>query len=272
MTESRRIGGEFVRRPLHFIWILDCSNSMNSGNKIESLDHAIREAIPAMREAAQTNVETQILVRAVRFSTGAEWHIANPTPIEQLKWSKLTAQGETDLGKALTLVAEELKVPPMDPRSKRPVLVLVSDGYPTDEWTNGLNYLISQPWGERSIRIAIAIGRDADYDVLQRFIGNNEMRPLQANNASALALQIASVSSSVCFKTPQIIQEEMSDQWMPNTNYALGDEITDPNGNIQRVTTAGTSGSSEPKWKLASEGQTKDGTITWRNTGSSVMW
>src|SRR5262245_6050988 len=119
MPESRRIGGEFVRRPLHFIWILDCSNSMNTGNKIGSLNFAITEAIPAMKEASDTNVETQILVRAVRFSTGATWHISQPTPIEELKWTDLTAEGETQLGSALKLVAEELKVPPMDPRSKR---------------------------------------------------------------------------------------------------------------------------------------------------------
>ena len=32
------------------------------------------------------------------------------------------------------------------------------------------------------MRIAIAIGEDADTEVLQKFIGHPELKPLQANN------------------------------------------------------------------------------------------
>ena len=48
------LGGSMSGRPLHFIWIADCSGSM-SGDKIQSLNTAIREAIPEMRKVALAN-------------------------------------------------------------------------------------------------------------------------------------------------------------------------------------------------------------------------
>jgi uncharacterized protein YegL len=47
------------------------------------------------------------------------------------------------------------------------------------------------------VRIAIAIGQDADYEVLQKFIGHVEIKPLQANNPEALVNYIKWVSTAV---------------------------------------------------------------------------
>jgi uncharacterized protein YegL len=47
------------------------------------------------------------------------------------------------------------------------------------------------------VRIAIAIGDDADKATLQRFIGHPELEPLQANNAESLVRYIKWVSTAV---------------------------------------------------------------------------
>jgi uncharacterized protein YegL len=192
---AKRPGGQLAKRPLHFIWILDCSGSMSVGGKIQALNQAIREAIPHMQGAARQNPEAETLVRAVKFSSGAQWHIATPTPVSEFKWVDLTADGETSLGAALSMVAEELRIPPMPSRALLPVLVLVSDGQPTDDFATGLKRLMAEEWGKRAVRTAIAIGQDADYRVLQRFIGNDERKPLAANNLEALVDQIRWVST-----------------------------------------------------------------------------
>ena len=70
-------GGKMAARPLHFFWIADCSGSM-AGDKIQSLNTAIRNAIPEMKSVAQSNPHAQVLVRAVKFSSGAQWHIHQP--------------------------------------------------------------------------------------------------------------------------------------------------------------------------------------------------
>ena len=191
-----RPGGELATRPLHFVWIVDCSGSMG-GDKIKSLNFAIAEALPAMRKVADENPNANILVRAVKFSDGAQWHVAQPTPIENFRWMDLSADGVTDLGKALKLVAEQLKMPPMEERALPPVLVLLSDGQPTDDFSSGLKELMSQPWGQKSVRIAIAIGGDAHLDILQKFIGNPEIKPLQANNSESLVKYIQWASTVV---------------------------------------------------------------------------
>ena len=197
LTLVRRPGGQLSTRPLHFIWICDCSGSMAISGKIQTLNRAIREAIPHMQEAAIDNPFAQVFVRAVRFSDGAQWHVAQATPVENFQWSDLHAEGLTDMGKALALVAEQLKMPPMTDRALPPVLVLISDGQPTDDFATGFQALMNQPWGKKAARIAIAIGHDVDYEVLQKFIGCSEMKPLQANQPEDLIRQIKWVSTVV---------------------------------------------------------------------------
>ena len=193
---SRRPGGELATRPLHFIWVCDCSGSM-SGSKIQQLNHAIRESIPHMQVVADENPNADVLVRALRFSHGAQWHIAPAERVADFKWVDLKADGETDMGRALSMVADQLKMPPMAERALPPVLVLVSDGQPTDDFNAGLKALMDQPWGRKAVRIAIGIGDDADMDVLQKFIGNPEIKPLKADNAETLVRYIKWASTAV---------------------------------------------------------------------------
>ena len=193
---AKRPGGELATRPLHFIWIADASGSM-AGDKIHSLNFAIRDAIPHMQKVADENPNAQVLVRALAFSSGAQWTISQPTPIADFKWTDVKAGGVTDMGKALAMVAEQLHIPPMTERALPPVLVLISDGQPTDDFQTGLRALMDQAWGKKAVRISIAIGDDADKDVLKEFIGNAEMEPLQANNPEALVNYIKWVSTAV---------------------------------------------------------------------------
>jgi uncharacterized protein YegL len=170
---------------------------MEQDGKIQALNTAVREAIPHMRKVAEDNPNAQVLVRAVKFSNGAQWHISQPTPVADFAWTDLTAEGETDMGKALELVAEQLKMPPMSERALPPVLVLISDGQPTDDFESGLRALMNEPWGKKAVRKAISIGRDADPEVLQRFIGNPELKPLAANSPEALVKHIKWASTAV---------------------------------------------------------------------------
>ena len=154
----KRPGGPLAARALHFFWIADCSGSLSADGKIQSLNNAAREALPNMRRVAG---------------------------------------GVTDLGAALSMVAKELHVPPMTSRALPPVLVLVSDGQPIDNFEQGLAELLAEPWGQRAVRIAIAIGRDTDYEVLERFIGNPKINPLTANHPDELVRYINWASTAV---------------------------------------------------------------------------
>jgi uncharacterized protein YegL len=170
---------------------------MRIDGKIQALNNAIREAIPEMRRVADENPNAQVLVRVIKFSNGAQWHLGQPTPVEDFKWTDLPADGLTDMGKALELIGEQLKIPPMASRALPPVLVLISDGEPSDDFNAGLKSLLSQQWGKRAVRIAIAIGDDANHEPLKAFIANPELPVLQANNAETLVRYIKWASTAV---------------------------------------------------------------------------
>ena len=208
---NKRPGGRIAARPLHLIWLLDCSGSMKSDGKIEALNTAVREAIPHIRATARQNPEAELLLRAVAFSDGAYWHVQEPTPPEAFRWTDLTAEGHTDLGKALHLVAEHMSVPPMPKVALPPALILVSDGQPTDDFGAGLNALLETQWGRKAIRMAIAIGQDASNSTLQRFIGNDEFRPLQADNPQAVVEYLRFASTAAIDSASRLVKRREPD-------------------------------------------------------------
>ena len=71
--------GSVTRSKLHFFWLADCSGSMNANGKMQALNNAIHECIPATREANKSNAFADMMVRAIRFSTGAQWHLPTRT-------------------------------------------------------------------------------------------------------------------------------------------------------------------------------------------------
>lgn len=190
-------GGPLASRPLHFILMLDCSGSMAHGGKIQALNQAIKEAVPHMRDAAAGNPEAQLLVRAIKFSSGAQWHISQPQPVDNFTWSDISADGVTDMGKALCMVAEQLSLATMPKRALPPVLLLITDGQPTDDFNGGLKKLMAEPWGKKAVRLGIAIGEDAEHDVLEKFIANPEIPVLQAGNPESLVKLIRWASTVV---------------------------------------------------------------------------
>ncbi len=191
--------GSVSRSNLHFFWIADCSGSMRAQGKIEALNNAIHECIPSTREANTHNAFADMMVRAIRFSSGAQWHVGNPTPVETFTWQDLEAAGVTDLGAAIKLLSTELTPEKMGRRALPPVIVLLSDGSPTDQWEQALEEFNATGWGRpgRTVRVAVAIGRDANKEVLSQFTGNTET-VFQANNAQRLAdlIKWASVTLS----------------------------------------------------------------------------
>jgi uncharacterized protein YegL len=231
---KKRPGGELASRPLHFIWICDTSGSMSVDGKIQGLNFAIHEAIPHMRRVADENPNADVLVRVLRFSSGAQWQVSQPTPVKDFEWVDLEAEGVTDMGQALSMLAQQLRIPPMTERALPPVLVLVSDGQPTDDFDGGLEELMSEPWGMKAVRVAIAIGEDADNEVLQKFIGHVEIKPLQANNPESLVKHIKWVSTAVlksasspASQSPEAAQQGINVPIpsVPDTGPATADDV-----------------------------------------------
>ena len=214
MADKLKIpGGALATRPLHFFWMVDCSSSM-SGDKIGAVNHAIQECIEPMREEAAGNPNAQLYIRTLKFASGASWVTAEPVPIEDFAWEDVEANGITDLGKAFELLAGQLSMPPMPARALPPVIVLLTDGYPTDDWKRPLEKLLKMPWGKKAVKVAIAIGKDADRSVLEAFTGNPEA-VLDAGNPEILTHFIkwaSTVASAVSNPTSNPTEESAEPQ------------------------------------------------------------
>lgn len=197
------------KRKRHFIFVVDASGSM-IGNRIASLNYAIRASIPVMQDAAHSNPEIDIYVQALSFSDIAKWITPKPIPLHDFTWKDIDAGGESNLGAGLRALSEHLALPIMKDRQVPPVIVLLSDGLPTDDVDDGLDKLLASELGSKATRLAIAIGNDANLDVLKHFIANPKLKPLRANNAEALANTIQ-WATSVPLRSSEGSSKELSD-------------------------------------------------------------
>ena len=199
------------RRDLHFFFLCDCSGSMAALGKMQSLNQSIKQSLPNMVKVAKENPEAQLLVRVIHFGDEAGWHQEQPTKVDDFEWIDLKPGGLTAMGAALELVASELTSEVMGERALPPIILLISDGQPTDDFEKGLRALDETEWGRLAIRLAIAIGSDVDLDLLKRFTGELDQeteqksgqggkqasRVLSASNAIKLAQYIEWVSTVV---------------------------------------------------------------------------
>jgi len=104
------------------------------------------------------------------------------------------------------MLAAELTTENMPRRGYPPVCILVSDGHCTDppeEYDRAIAELLNLPWGQRAVRLAIAIGDEGDYNEneaeLLKFVSHQEIGVLKAHNPGELVNYIkwASIAASV---------------------------------------------------------------------------
>ena len=74
-----------------------------------------------------------------------------------------------------------------------PAIFLLSDGEPTDEYSSELSKLMENNWFKKAIKVAVAIGEDANKAVLAEFTGNKEA-VLTVHTPEALTKMIRFVS------------------------------------------------------------------------------
>ena len=81
--------------------------------------------------------------------------------------------------------------------SVAPAIILLSGGGATDNVDQGIEKLKTNNWFKAAIKIAIAIGDDADKDELKKFTGNLEA-VIEVHNIEALKqiIRIVAVTSS----------------------------------------------------------------------------
>lgn len=190
---------KITRRTMVLFFVVDTSGSM-SGDKIGSVNDAIRETVPDLRNLSSGNPDAAIKIAALQFDTDARWLYPQPIDSEDFQWNDLQVGGLTSLGQALSALNEKLSKTQFLQEaagSYAPVIILLSDGEPTDDYKHSLDNIKQNNWFKHAIKIAIAIGNDADKNVLSEFTGNSEA-VIEVHNRTALKaiIKFVSVTSS----------------------------------------------------------------------------
>ena len=188
------------RRTMTLFFLIDTSGSME-GNKIGAVNDAVVNVLPMLNDISETNPDAEIKVAALEFSSGVNWLYDEPKLAKDFIWQDVTAGGLTSLGGACAELAAKLSrnggFMQSASGSFAPAIILLSDGGPTDNYEVGLAKLQSNNWFKSAIKIAIAIGDDADKDVLKQFTGNSEA-VITVHNIDALKqiIRVVAVTSS----------------------------------------------------------------------------
>lgn len=220
-----------VRRMCPVIFLLDTSGSMD-GAPIGAVNAAIEGVLPELIDMSDSNADNEIKVAVMSFDSDIRWVTGDSDLItpQQLRdtWNDLDADGLTSMGEAFNELNNKLSVSHGFMKnasgSVAPVLFLLSDGDPTDDYQYGLNKLKQNNWYKVAARVAIGYGESND-DVLREFTGNKET-VLHTDNPQDLKkmIRFVAVTSSRVAST--------------GSNAVTDDGSTAPDDNTAQVATA----------------------------------
>lgn len=171
---------ELPRKMCPVIFLLDTSGSMY-GAPIGAVNAAIESVMPELISMNDSNPDNEIKVAVLTFDFNAEWKFGGDELLspEEVKnsWNDLDANGSTSMGAAFRALNEKLSIShgfmKRASGSVAPVLFLLTDGEPTDDYQDGLQRLKANNWYKIAVRVAIGYGNSND-DVLREFTMNSE--------------------------------------------------------------------------------------------------
>jgi uncharacterized protein YegL len=157
-------------RRLPVYLLLDTSGSM-SGEPIEAVKNGVQIMISSLRQNPQA-IETAFL-SVITFDSTAQ-QIIPLTDLASFQMVDIKATGVTALGEALKLVANKIenevqKTTTEQKGDWKPLVFIMTDGIPTDDWQSGLNEFKKS---KIAFTVACAAGSGADTDILKQITDN----------------------------------------------------------------------------------------------------
>ena len=186
------IMADYTRR-LPVYLLLDTSGSMN-GEPIEAVRQGVKALLMELKSDPQA-LETAYL-SVITFDSVAR-QVCPLTEIMSFKEPDLQANGITSLGAALRLLTECIndevhKAGPDQKGDWKPLVFILTDGAPTDDWEDAAEELRNS---KPANIIACAAGAQADTSVLKKITNNVLM--MNSLSAGDLAQFFAWVSGSI---------------------------------------------------------------------------
>ncbi len=157
-------------RRLPVYLLLDTSGSM-SGEPIEAVKNGVQVMINSLRQNPQA-IETAY-ISIITFNSAAQ-QVVPLTDLASFQMVDIKASGTTALGEALKLIAAKIdtevaKTTTEQKGDWKPLVFIMTDGIPTDDWQSGLSEFKKR---KTAYTVACAAGGGADTNILKQITDN----------------------------------------------------------------------------------------------------
>ncbi len=217
MAGPNDMTGGLTNKELHLFFILDTSGSMQENRAIEQLQEGMRATLEILKNKFENSSDVCLKVAVMEFNTGAKWitggenHLEDIRDFQAIRVEEMgfTAHGMTYMGYALKMLAEGLSRNTMmksQTGNKCPIIIFLTDGYPTDNWKGALEKIRENKWYQQAVKIGIALGDKADKDVLAQIVGTSEaVVTVEKTNELAKMIEVLSVTASLSGAVSQTV-------------------------------------------------------------------
>ena len=225
------------KKSLVIFFLIDTSRSM-VGKKMGELNTVMEELIPEIRRVGEADTDVKIAV--LTFGTQVRW-MYKPISIEDFEWSRLRADGVTNMGEAFkelnTRMSRNsfLNSPSL---SFAPVIFLMTDGYPSDDYKEALSELATNSWYKFGLKAALGIGQEANDDMLAEFTGTPDtvVHAYSGGQLAAMIKIIAVTSAQIGSKSMTLsddVNHELNEEEVLSAKQKLlGQQIQDSMTNL----------------------------------------
>jgi len=216
-------------KPLPVVLMLDRSFSMSESfdgsgvdakSKITVLNEAVKRMLKTLSN--EESPASEFLLSVITFGGNARLDFG-PAPASTFVFEDLSAGGNTPLGGALETARDLIEDRGLTPsRAYRPLVVLISDGLPNDEWQKSMQTFVGSGRSAKCDRMALGVGEDSisggGRPVLDLFVSGTSRAVFEAKDADSIHKFFKFVTMSVVTRSlsvdPDVVPDD-SDVTVP---------------------------------------------------------